>query len=470
MSTADASTGFIDLATFDELEKYMYGGRTAITYFVRETKKATWFTTLPIRLNTEGTKNFGNIIHATITRSADYLLTSWIEITLPEVTFSQSSTGTGLRWTSNLMHNLVSHVRIEANDLEVTSFSSFFLDFWAAFTTPAGKQVGYDRMIGNTSSLINPVAKGDSLPKTKLALPLPFFFTRDSGVSLPTAALPYVTTRISIILRDWKDLLVVDNTNTAAGSNPSRAATSSDVDSTPRIEDLKIWGKYALVSNDERKRMGCGTRDILIEQVQQMNSTSVENTATQTFQIRFSHAIKTLFFGMRNKTTESDRSNYTSTSALPGLVLGTYPTATFDSPAPSSIAPIEYTTLLYENSKRLTQMTDVYHGYVEPWYQPNAVIPIKKGHYMYTYSLDMLSTDPKGSTNYGKLTNVELAVSLYQDARDAMSGTLALPNTFVFPPAWVGQNWWPQYYEFVVLGVSNNIVRISGGAIGFPTL
>ena len=36
---SNLASGFIDLATFDEQEKYMYGGEDATAYFVRETRK-----------------------------------------------------------------------------------------------------------------------------------------------------------------------------------------------------------------------------------------------------------------------------------------------------------------------------------------------------------------------------------------------------------------------------------------------
>ena len=47
---ANLTAGFIDLATYDELEKYMYGGPDATAYFVRETRKSTWFTQCPVTL------------------------------------------------------------------------------------------------------------------------------------------------------------------------------------------------------------------------------------------------------------------------------------------------------------------------------------------------------------------------------------------------------------------------------------
>lgn len=51
LTSSNVTSGFIDLATFDEIEKYMYGGPDATAYFVRETRKSTWFTQVPVVLS-----------------------------------------------------------------------------------------------------------------------------------------------------------------------------------------------------------------------------------------------------------------------------------------------------------------------------------------------------------------------------------------------------------------------------------
>ena len=45
---SNVTSGFIDLATYDEIEKYMYGGAKATAYFVRQTRRFTWFTQVPL--------------------------------------------------------------------------------------------------------------------------------------------------------------------------------------------------------------------------------------------------------------------------------------------------------------------------------------------------------------------------------------------------------------------------------------
>ena len=51
-----------------------------------------------------------------------------------------------------------------------------------------------------------------------------------------------------------------------------------------------------------------------------------------------------------------------------------------------------------------------------------------------------------GSTNYGKLTNVSISPKPNPDSKNMGKGRL------------------------VVVAVNNNVIRISGGALGFPVL
>ena len=106
-------------------------------------------------------------------------------------------------------------------------------------------------MIGNLSQLVDPK---QSLPETTLNLPLPFFYSRDSGVALPTAALPYNEMRISFQLRDWTDLLILETpgATTESRSVPTLANLNGVA---PELKNVQVWANYAIVSNDERKRM-----------------------------------------------------------------------------------------------------------------------------------------------------------------------------------------------------------------------
>ena len=461
--TSNVTSGFIDLATFDEIEKYLYGGPDATAYFVRETRKATWFTQVPVVLSrSAGSPAFNQEWSVSISRAGDYMLQTWLRLTTPSLTYDVASAPYGasgrIRWTKNLMHNIIRECCITFNDLVAARFDNYHLDFWAAFTVPAGKRNGYNNMIGTYDELIQ--GTSGTIPAQTLNLPLPLFYGRDSGVALPTAALPYNEMRLNFAFRDWTQLVVLSNeTSSGAGNQRAQITSANLVGGAPVLGNTQVWANYAIVSNDERKRMACAPRDILIEQVQTAprQSFTPNTNPTQSFDIRFSHAIKVLFFAVRNTTSGADWSVYTTASPItvPGSSAGT--TLTNYTP-PGSADPIGQTSLIYENTNRLAQMGSDYFSLVNPYFNA-PVIPGETGYHEYSYSLDFISLDPMGSTNYGKLTNVSIVPEASAAAIAASTGSGGLPGSD-----------YTQTYEFIITAVNNNIIRVSGGALGFPVL
>lgn len=455
--TSNVTSAFIDLATFDEIEKYLYGGPDATAYFVRETRKSTWFSQVPVVLSkASGHPAFGQEWAVQVSRAGDYLLQTWLRLQTPSVVLlanNSSATNGRLRWTRNLMHNMIRECCITFNDLVAARFDNYHLDFWAAFTVPAGKRNGYNNMIGNTAPLIQPHGPGTAIPAATLNLPLPFFYGRDSGVALPTAALPYNEMRINFSMRDWQDLLVFEDI-TATQEQRKDIVVPTDIAVAPTLGVTQVWANYAIVSNDERKRMACAPRDILIEQVQTAprQTYAPQTNPHASYDVRFSHAIKVLFFSVRNRTWRSDWSNYmTNSPHTSGDVTNFFPTGSAD--------PILQTSLIYENTNRLAQMGSDYFSLVNPWFHA-PVIPTDTGYHMYSYSLDFICLDPMGSTNFGKLTNVSIVPEASQAAITGANGTGAAES---------GANF-AQNYEFIITAVNNNVIRISGGALGFPVL
>ena len=463
--TSNLTSGFIDLATYDEQEKYMYGGRHATAYFVRETRKSTWFTQVPVVLSKcSGSPEFGAEWSVQISRAGDYLLQTWLRVELPKVEVNNTSGNRiRIRWTRNVGHALIKECCLTFNDLVAARFDNYHLDFWTAFTTPASKRNGYDNMIGNVIPLTGHGADPLKLDSHMLNVPLPFFYTRDSGVALPTAALPYNDMRIQFQFRGLEELLIVDECDgTRERSLCTLPAGVTYVGGEPKLKNVAVWANYAIVSNDERKRMACAPRDILIEQVQTAPPCGFHPKATTTpeqYDVRFSHAIKCLFFAVRNKTLACEHANYTTS---PATTFDTNNATDFDT---TGFDPIREASLLYENTVRLGCMGSDFYSLVEPYYKAPA-IPMVTGYHMYSYSLDFYNLDPMGSTNFGKLTNVGLRICPSEEAVKAAAGQLVNEAG----NCGRGNNYDEQKFEFVVTAVNNNIVRISGGALGFPVL
>jgi hypothetical protein len=460
-SSSNLTAAFVDLATYDEPEKYMYGGETAVTYFVKKVRKSTWFSVAPTVLSISGgNPGFGQSWGYKISRAGDYLLRTWLRVQIPSVSLNSASVplgwnfaDCGLRWTRNLGHNLIREINLSFNDLVAERMDSFFLDFWAAFTMPGNKRNGYNNMIGNIAELTNPrsistvPANYQSLPTYVLNIPLPFFYSRDSGISLPTAAIPYNDMVHYVTFRDVNELLIVDNYVLKL----SAAAQRVNLTNSNPLLNCDMWAEYAIVSNVERAQMGKAPRDILMEQVQTAPRVSFNPNNVSDPDVRFAHSIKSLMFAVRNKTNQAEWSNYTAASPVPGV------TGVNFSPALAS-DPIATTSLFYENTARLVNMGSDYFSLVVPWYTAVS-IPMETGYHLISYTLDLINTNPMGSTNYGKLTNVSFGFTASNDAILAAAGGDVDGGAAD-----------AQQYEVVIVGMNHNIVRISGGALGFPIL
>lgn len=524
------AASFIDLATYDELEKYFYSADSdAVTYFVRQTRKSSWFTQIPTKFSTIGQGDFGlNGWTVTIARGGDYLLNAWLRVTTPAVTASGT---TQYSWVKNLMHNLVDYVEIKFNDLTVQRIDHYVFDFLSEIMIPSDQKRSYREMTGYGNTVLDRNGKSqfiaglDASVAHELNLPLPFFFSRDTGVALPCAALPYNEMKLVFNFRPITDLLVKNTIDiptriTSTGVAPSAGfigsasgtagvagglqsqvmATTSDTNvANAKLSNVEVWGTYAMVSNVERAMMAKTARNIIIEQYFTTSPTSIVNDGSFSTDIRFAHAIKALFVAARSTDASFQLSasgfntNASSPHELPTLTLasgnldkanqpgwdvsdrginghivhnsiangGGYGGARWSNYSKIDVAtewstghvsrtnPIKDLTLTYENTKRLDAMRPEYFQNIVPYYTAVSA-PEEDGINLYSYALDMSAVDPMGSTNFGKLTTVSITANMVANYK---KGTTT--NSDV---------------QMLIACVNHNVVRISGGALGFPIL
>ena len=398
--SSNLTSGFIDIATYGEMESKLYGGQTAMTYFVRNTQKSTWFTQVPCSLSKQGTSGFGGTSTFQVSRAGDYLLGTYLDVTLTGPNFDAWSSTTetnpaynkvaGAFWAKDIGNTMIEEVNLTFNDLVAVKMSGEHLNFWSKFTVPAGKRDVYRKMIGGglyetaddgstvftaglpaafnattnsngvptkyaslDTSLATGELPGDGLkvksmasanpnaaiasraPDTfmkfqdghapgseflggnsintskstlqradneakpwkgtvhNLSVPIPFFFGRDSGLALPTAALPYNDMKINVKLRNFEQLITYTNLNGHAMPQPTEKFT-------PPTINVECHANYAIVTNDERTLMGAAPRDIVIEQSVKCTSADIApNVSKANLDLRLSHSVKALFFGVR---------------------------------------------------------------------------------------------------------------------------------------------------------------------------
>jgi hypothetical protein len=351
------------------------------------------------------------------------------------------------------MHNLVKKVNITFNELCVHEFDSDWLDKNHYFRTRASKRVGYDTMIGEVDAMTGFVGFGELLGTGGFFnLPLPFFFTEDTGVALPVAAIPFNDIKINYCMRAWQDMIVVDIGTAGSNREDILADISDENGKEPKITSCETLAHYAVIHNDERVLMGKCPRDMPIMQVQCLQEQAFDPLAAQnTYDLRFSHQIQFLSWAAKNITLKGELSNY--------AVLNT------DNADPTDLNgfdPTAQTQIIYENTARVDMGAD-YYSTVVPYYWAE-VIPDVSGIHGYSYSLEAFGIQPKGTTGYSKLANVSICI-IPSDAAVTDATDLPASADVGILPAEV-----PRKYRFCLKALNKNIVRLSGGSLGLPVL
>ena len=81
---------------------------------------------------------------------------------------------------------------------------------------------------------------------------------------------------------------------------------------------------------------------------------------------------------------------------------------------------------------------------MQPYHHAQSIPTDEAGMHLYSYALDLMKVDPCGSTNFGMLTNI----SIIPASIAGLTGS----------------------WELVVNGINHNVIRVTGGALGFPIL
>lgn len=457
--TSNTAAGYVDLATYDDLETYLYDWSSdAETLFVRSTAKTTWFTGIPVVLNKVGgaMADFGTTFTVNITRSADYAGYISLYVKLPSVTAKNSADG--VRWVEYVGHNLIEDASLSFNDLTTQCITSEWLDMWSAFTVGAGNhQVGYDTSVGQIDSLISSTLGTKTLPGRELCINIPFHNTLHISDALPMSALTYNEVQVTIKLRSYEQLLILAPSNS---SDPSShvAATADKLSAVPHLSDVRLICQYYLVGNDERAAMACSPRTMLINQIQYANPLDItEVKSSYVVDMRFSHGVRAILFGWKNVTGRV-LSNY---STVTPYTDGTSSMLTYGSMAAD---PIGTVSLSYDNVERFRDFPAIYFATQIPLHHATTT-PIRNGMHLYAYTRHLEDMIPSGSTNYGKLSTAYLTTTASDTAKFGLNFSASYTSGALDTGICI-----KQAYKFVVMALSYNILKISGGTIGLPIL
>lgn len=432
-----------DLKSFGELEKYIYGGDESFSYFNREVVKCSPFTHFPSKITkTNGTANFGYTWSIMVNNSTgDYLSKTLLCIDLPEIELLQNnsrSENATIRWTENLAHNLIEECTLTFNDIVINKLDSFVLDFISEFCYDDSKYRANRENVGNYLS--KPCKR---LPRAKLMLDLPLFFSKDFGSSIPLAALPNTEIMINFKFRNWEQLLIMED-STAVDAVTWIPAVGKDIASTPVIKGASVYGDFIVVSPEERAKLKVSNKTMIVEQFQTSPRQMVSSEGQIKMDLLFKNSVKSLYFAVRNSTLKNSWSNYTQGfSKFHGGVFVEKSKYGF----PEHF--LEKASIKYGNNYRVENMPIEYFHSISPIYFYKSA-PKKNGLYAYGFSIDQESIDATGSVAMQRADNPSLELDLSKEGKIAIESG--------------------ETFELVVVASSYNVMKLSEGLLTFVTV
>jgi hypothetical protein len=401
--------GLLQLVAVGKQDVFLTGN-PQITWFKMVYRRYTEFSIESQVIYFDGNPDFGKRLTCVIPRRGDLLGPLLMEVTLPQVNFTDGINLTPAAYVNSIGHALIEEVSIDIGEQEIDKQTGEWMEIWSELTVPAGQRQGFNNMIGRwDGSLVPPFTKPPitatavgttsyQYGSVKLYIPLQFWFTKNPGLYLPLLAMQYHTIRINLKLRSL-DQLVYLNTlppTTSVCPPPKQIKKTS-------ILDLRLYGDYVNLGVEERRRFVSNTHEYLIEQVQytQTQGVPAANT-TAIIPLEFNHCVREIIWIVQRNSLQANNEwfNFSSTSVNEAGIRQDM---------------LQDSVLQLDGYDRFEVRDAGYFRLVQPW-QRHSNVPSGTFIYCYSFALKPEELQPSGSMNASRIDTLNLQVSLRPDS------------------------------------------------------
>lgn len=445
-----AGGGLLQLVAVGKQDVFLTGN-PQITWFKMVYRRYTNFAVESQSMAFDGDPDFGRRLTCTIPRRGDLLGPLILEVTLPELTYTD---GRPAAYVNSLGHALIEEVTLEIGEQEIDKHTGEWMEIWSELTVPAGQRAGFNNMIGRVDgSLAPPMTVPPSTATAssttayqygavKLYVPLQFWFCKNPGLYLPLLAMQYHTVRINLKLRSLDQLVFQPTPPAASCSAATNPACRPPVQvNKAKIIDIRMYGDYVHLDIEERRRFVANSHEYLIEQIQYTPKLSIPaaNT-TATIPLEFNHCVREMAWVIHRDCVESNNEwfNFSTVS-------------TQEVGARRDI--LQQAVLQFDGYDRFEERDAGYFRLVQPW-QRHTNVPIGTFIYIYSFALKPEDLQPSGSFNASRIDTIKMQVALRPDPPASLAATD--PN---YVPARGNAN-------IRVYATNHNVLRVVNGFAG----
>jgi len=305
--------GLMQLVSYGAQDIYI-SGNPQITFWKVLYKRHTNFAMEAIEVTFNGQADFGRRVTAVISRNADLMYRTYVQVTLPQIVLTDPKVR--FRWLNYVGHRLIKMVEIEIGGSRIDRQYGDWMQIWTQLTQPTGTQASFDDMVGNSADLVllkdgggvpldatcaaseatNSCLSRAGTPLKTLYIPLQFWYCRNPGLAIPLIALQYHEVRINVEFEQNYNCCYADvYTGVNALSTQTGISLGNGVTSVSQLQLVaaSLYVDYVFLDTEERRRFAQQSHEYLIDQLQFTGDETVTASSNK-IQMNFNHPVKEL--------------------------------------------------------------------------------------------------------------------------------------------------------------------------------
>ena len=356
-------------------------GNPQISFFKTVYKRHSRFSIQNIIQDINGTPKFGGSISTQVNNSGDLLKSMYIELTLPELNKPNNMSWYG--YTNNIGCSIIESIELRINDQIIETIKGDWIDLHSKLSNIDISKLTLD--YESDYSIRNKNNIG--IEKRKIYIPIPFFFTKTSGLALPIIALNNSDITVTITFKNLLEVVKVSD---------YKFLNDISIKSDSKLE-CNIWGEYIYLDKKEQQYFTTNKLEYLIEQVQ-FNGNEIinKNTIKKDIKLDFRHPVKELIWVITvdnsnlDETLSVDHNNITKYTTIYSNYKDTF----------------KNLTLKLNSLNILSEFPAEYFRKIQSHYYHNKLN--NKHIYSYSFALNPTNYQPSGYLNFSEINDFML--------------------------------------------------------------
>jgi len=162
-------------------------------------------------------------------------------------------------WLPKIGLRLIDNIEISIGGQVIDRLNSNMLNIWYELTVSHNQINTFNNIIGNIPKLNT--YNSNKKESYSLYIPLPFWFSKYTGISLPALALRYHDIQVNLKLKELIDCCTIETIENKLSDN-------ININELIKILNVSLYIDYVYIEQEERKKFGRNSLEYLIDQHQ----------------------------------------------------------------------------------------------------------------------------------------------------------------------------------------------------------